>query len=293
MTRLIGTTPRGFAAVPTELVTLTAADGASSSARFHRATGVRAAALVLPAMGVNARSYDAFAEALAGLGVSVLVAEHRGGESSSVRPARGVDYGYAELLGELPLLLAALRARAPGLPVDVVGHSMGGQLGVAGVSRWHTPGARLVLLASGTVHHRAWSALPGLGVWVGTTLAEGVARGLGFFPGHRLGFGGRQGRTLIIDWARASRSGTFSSGGVSVEHALDTPLSVLTVSITGDTYAPPNTTRQLVRKLTHATVTHASVQPPAEPRRLNPHFRWLRTPLSAAQTVASFLLDGR
>jgi predicted alpha/beta hydrolase len=279
--------------VPPELVSIVAADGASSTAQFHGATQPRAAALVLPAMGVNARSYGPFAEALAVLGVSVLVAEHRGGETSSVRPARGVDYGYAELLGELPLLLGALRARAPGLPIDLVGHSMGGQLAVAGLSRWHAPSARLVLLASGTVHHRAWAGLPRLGVWVGTTLAEGVARGLGYFPGHRLGFGGRQGRELIIDWARASRTGMFTSGGVSVEHALDTPLAVLAISVSGDTYAPPNATRQLVAKLSRAEVSHAAVLPPSEPRRLNPHFRWLRAPGSAAQVVATFLGERR
>jgi predicted alpha/beta hydrolase len=206
-----------------------------------------------------------------------------------VRARRGSDYGYAEVLSELPLLVAAASARVPGLPVDLLGHSMGGQLGVAALSRWHRPGARLVLVASGTVHHQAWSGVSRLGILLGTTIAEGVARGLGFFPGHRLGFGGLQGRSLIVDWARASRTGTFASHGASFEHGLDVPLEVLTVSVLGDTYAPPAATRHLVAKLSNATVKTLSVAAPAEPRRLNAHFRWLREPQVIAAPVAAFL----
>jgi predicted alpha/beta hydrolase len=278
--------------VPTELVDLIAPDGARSQARFTAAATPHAVTLLLPAMGVNARSYDGFARVLAERGVSALVAEHRGGDSSSVRARRGTDYGYAEVLSELPLLVEAARARAPGLPVDLLGHSMGGQLGVAALSRWHRPGARLMLVASGTVHHRAWTGVSSLGVLLGTTVAEGVARTLGFFPGHRLGFGGRQGRSLIVDWARASRTGTFASGGASFEQGLDVPLEVLTVSVLGDTYAPPAATRHLVAKLSRATVKTISVPPPPSPEKLNPHFRWLREPEVIAAPVAEFLTRG-
>ncbi len=275
--------------MPTELVDLVAPDGVRSQARFTAATSPRAVTVLLPAMGVNARSYDGLARALSHHGVSTLVAEHRGGDSSSVRARRGTDYGYAEVLSELPLLVEAASARVPGLPVDLLGHSMGGQLGVAALSRWHRAGARLVLVASGTVHHRAWTGVSSLGILLGTTVAEGVARTLGFFPGHRLGFGGLQGRSLIVDWARASRTGIFASGGASFEQGLDVPLEVLTVSVLGDTYAPPAATRHLVAKLSHATVKTLSVAPPAEPRRLNPHFRWLREPDAVAAPVAEFL----
>jgi predicted alpha/beta hydrolase len=276
-----------------QLVPLTAPDGATSSARYFDASGKAVAAVVvLPAMGVNARSYDAFAAALAERGVAVLVAEHRAGETSSVRPRRGVDFGYAELLSEWPALFAALRERTPHVPISLLGHSMGGQLAVAALNRWHTPGARLVLVASGTVHHRAWKGVEAFAVLSGTWLAARLATTLGYFPGHRLGFGGKQGRGLITDWARASRTGVFRATDGSLEVGLEhAQPRVLAVHVTGDTYAPREATTHLLAKLPGARVHWTELPPPPTPHRLNPHFRWLRAPMPFAERVAQFLAE--
>jgi predicted alpha/beta hydrolase len=149
-----------------ELIPIHAYDGTTSQARLIRGPS-SVGLLILPAMGVNARAYDRFAQSLADAGFTVLVAEHRGGENSSVRPGRGVDFGYAELLADVEVLVGQLRAITSG-PVHLLGHSLGGHLAVLGLSRWFEPGSRLVLVASGTVHHRAWPPLQGLGVLVGS-----------------------------------------------------------------------------------------------------------------------------
>jgi predicted alpha/beta hydrolase len=127
--------------------------------------------------------------------------------------------------------LAKLSAR----PVSVLGHSLGGQLATMGLAAWHRPGAKVVVIASGTVHSTAWKGLAAFGVYAGTQLAGAVARGLGYFPGHRLGFGGLQGRTLIVDWARAAKTGHF--GEIERELERFTP-EVLAIHVEGDTMAP-------------------------------------------------------
>src|SRR5690606_24654541 len=52
----------------------------------------------LPALGIAAKHYIPFAEALAARGVAVFLHEWRGGGSSALRPSRDHDWGYRELL---------------------------------------------------------------------------------------------------------------------------------------------------------------------------------------------------
>lgn len=274
-----------------ELIPIRTSDGVSAQARLFAARGGAAPRLlVVPAMGVNARSYDRFGEALAAEGVTALVMELRGGETSSVRPRPGVDFGYADLLGDFAPHLALLRARSSA-PVHVLGHSLGGQLGTVGLARWYVPGAKLVVIASGTVHHRAWTGLPRYGVLLGTQLAGLIARGLGYYPGHRLGFGGRQATSLIVDWSNAARTGAYVSHREGpLEQQLDELApEVLAVHVQGDTMAPRASTEALLRKVRHAQVSWADLTPPHEPRKLNAHFRWMKEPAEAAKLVAAFL----
>lgn len=274
-----------------KLVRLTLADGSTSAARLFAAAEGAPGLLVLPAMGVDAQKYDRFAEQLALEGVTTLIAEHRGGDSSSVRPRRGVDFGYAELLDDAELHVRELEKHAAG-PVSLLGHSLGGQLATVGVARWHRPGGKLIVIAGGTVHYAAYrERLASLGVLAGTQLAHAVAKTLGYFPGHRLGFGGLQSKTLIVDWAHAARTGEFKS---STRGALEVGLErhepeVLAIHVKGDTMAPRSTTEGLIAKLPRARTQWLELDPPAQPRRLNPHFRWLKEPQPVARHVARFL----
>lgn len=268
-------------------VKMTLHDGATAEARLFRAGDDAPALLVLPAMGVNARAYDRLGEELAAQGVTAMVLEHRGGGSSSVRPKRGVDYGYAQLLEDAVVHLDELTKHSA-RPVSVLGHSLGGQLATAGLARWHRPGAKVVVIASGTVHYTAWRGLESLGVFAGTQLAGAVARGLGYFPGHRLGFGGLQGRTLILDWARAAKTGHFGE----IERALETfSPEVLAIHVEGDTMAPRAATEGLLAKVPGAKTKWVSITPPAQPKKMNAHFRWLKDPSVVAREVAAFLFS--
>lgn len=279
---------------PVQLVPLRSADGAASRARLFLPSGPARAALAwMPAMGVSAKAYDTFGSLLAERGVAAVVGELRGGESSDVVPRRGVDFGLGELVDDHARAMALLAERAPGVPLHVGGHSLGGQLTVVHFAARAAPGTKLVLVASGTVHYRAWGFPQNVGVLLGTQVAAGVARALDWFPGHRLGFGGRQPRRLIEDWAHAGRTGHYRTRTHALETGLDAVTAqVLAVHVEGDTMAPAEATRRLLAKLPQARVSHVTAPAPAEPRRLNPHFRWTKGPVPVADAVARFLVDG-
>lgn len=272
-------------------VRIALADGVTADARLFVAPSSGPGLLILPAMGVNAQKYDRFAEQLANEGVTTLVAEHRGGDTSSIRPKRGVDFGYAELIDDAVLHVRELEKHSKG-PVSILGHSLGGQLATVAVSRWHQPGGKLIVIAGGTVHYTAYrSKLSSLGVLAGTQLAGTVARTLGYFPGHRLGFGGLQSKALIVDWAHAARTGEFKSstrGPLELELDRHDP-EVLAIHVKGDTLAPRSTTEGLINKLPRARTQWLELDPPAQPRKMNPHFRWLKEPEPVARHVARFV----
>ena len=274
-----------------ELLRVASRDGHSAEARLFLPPRPRAAILWLPAMGVPARTYDRFASFLAGEGVAVLVGELRGGGTSSVRPRRGVDFGYSELLADADPLLELLATRT-GLTVHFGGHSLGGQLSLLQLPRRGTPSTRLIIVAGGTTFFPSWAFPRNLGVLVGSQLAGLVATALGYFPGHRLGFGGLQPRTLIQEWARVGWEGRYRAlGSVDLEAGLAALApEVLAVHIEGDLLAPPAAMKGLLAKLPRARIAHVEAPAPVDPVRVSPHFRWMREPEPAAAHVARFLL---
>jgi predicted alpha/beta hydrolase len=274
-----------------ELLPLSACDGSTLEARWFAPAQPQAGLLWIPAMGVAARSYDRFAEQVAARGVAMLVAENRGGESSSLRARRGVDFGYSEMLEDFARLEDTLRSRLNGQPVHLGGHSLGGQLSLLLMGRLQPSARKLVLVASGTVHFSCYGFPHNLRVLFGTQLAAAIASTLGYFPGHRLGFGGLQPKSVISDWARVARSGKYlASNGTDLEAGLaQLGSEVLAVHLADDTFSPRAATDALLAKLPCARVTHAEVSAPSGAGKLDSHFRWMRGPEPVVDAVARFI----
>src|SRR5690606_15020503 len=86
----------------------------------------RRSLLWLPALGVAAKHYVPFADALAARGVAVFLHEWRGNGSSALRPSRDNDWGYRELLlQDIPCSERLVERHAPGVPRVIGGHSLG------------------------------------------------------------------------------------------------------------------------------------------------------------------------
>jgi alpha-beta hydrolase superfamily lysophospholipase len=107
--------------------TFLSADGAQITAyRWDTPGEPRAAVQLTHGMGEHARRYEHVARALAGGGYVVYGQDHRGhGASVISEPGQLGDGGWPGLVTDIGLLSARIKAEHPGLPLILLGHSMG------------------------------------------------------------------------------------------------------------------------------------------------------------------------
>ena len=272
-------------------IEVSAADGHRFAVRWHPACAGNAALLFLPALGVRADYYDRFAQALNTQGVSVAVPDWRGLASSSLRAARGVDWGYRELL-EFDLAAArdALDRHAPGQHWAIGGHSIGGQIAALAAAMDPDEYGALVLIATGVPDARLFPPRDRLGVRLFARAIPLVTRLFGHFPGKRLRWAGREASTLMRQWAGTVLSGNYDQVGIDRAEqklrALDVP--VLAMRYTGDWLAGEASLRGLVDKLGAGPRTYEAIDGARLGDRPD-HFRWLKAPAVPAAIVAGWL----
>ncbi|MFC5945166.1 alpha/beta fold hydrolase [Micromonospora harpali] len=269
-------------------------DGARLGIQVHpEPDGAPGAPVVViwPAMGVRARYYRPFAAHLRAAGLAVVVADLRGTGESTPAPSRACRYGYAELASDVGAVLAALKPRLDGRPTILLGHSLGGQAALLHLAL-HGTGAvdGLALVAVGVPYWRNYPGPRRFGVLPYTQGIAATARLLGVWPGW--GFGGRQARGVIRDWAHTARAGRFPAlDGVDVEAALRTlDVPVLAVSVDDDQYTPHGTVDHLCGKLAAATVVRERLTAARAGAPLD-HFTWVRASGPVAARVAAWAAD--
>jgi predicted alpha/beta hydrolase len=245
----------------------------------------RAVIVLLPALGVPADRYRAFGDALAADGIAALMAELPGTGASRPRPSRIADYGYRDLAARyLPALVGLARKLVPAVPVIVAGHSIGGQIAVLAARHGYLQVDGLLTLAAGHIHFRRWSGGAALKVYGAAIAATTLSKLLGHLPGQHVGFGGPQARTLMCEWSRVIRSGSFPDVGGQPPAIPAAP--ALSIAYEGDSLAPLRSVTGL------AELAGGDVLMLPAPGGRHPHSGWLREP---AETVAAIgdWLDGR
>ncbi|MDM0030266.1 alpha/beta hydrolase [Variovorax saccharolyticus] len=117
------------------MTTLRTADGETVALRdWPLASGApRAVVLVVHGLGEHAGRYDRVAAELNGWGFAVRAADHHGHGASS--GARGGLPSTGRLLDDLALVIDDTRRAFPGLPLVLLGHSLGGLVAASAVAR--------------------------------------------------------------------------------------------------------------------------------------------------------------
>jgi predicted alpha/beta hydrolase len=234
----------------------------------------------LPALGASVEFYRPMAEAWAGLGYCVATVELRGGKQSSIRDVRAHNFGYNEVLNvDLASIVPRLRAEAVGRPFLLAGHSLGGQFALLYASGHPSQIDGVVLLAGGSNYYGAMPRGHRLTRYLGLRSVRTIDQVLGFFPGDRLGFGGRQPYTMMLDWTHEALTGKYLVRGDAADYDRDLEqleMPVLMVSLRGDALVPRPSADFLARKLTRAHVTQVELRP--EAGGTYHHFRWVKQP---------------
>ncbi len=252
----------------------------------------RAQLLFLPALGVQAKLYRKLAETLAAQGISTVIMEQRGHGRSALRPSRRVDFGFREwLLEDIPAALAWMRGKHPTVPIYLGGHSLGGHLSLMASALGPDEVAGIVLLATATPWYRCYSGSRAWQIRFLIAAVTGSTRLLGYYPGDKVGFGGREACTLMRDWLVMAKHNRYSAAGIDqdLEALVQADARpVLSIYCEHDDFGPRTaiegvTSRLTRRELRLWQLTSAELGVRAD------HVSWAKHPAPAAAAIVDWL----
>lgn len=256
-----------------------------------------AGVLFVCALGVEASYYTPFAKALSREGVLVAMCDLRGNGTSSVRPRRGVDFGYREIVElDIPAAVRVVREKTPVIPLYLGGHSLGGQLAMLHVAAARPSVRGMVLVACAIPYYRNWSGTSRAYIQVLSRLFPVLGAVLGYVPGHRFGFGGVEARTLMRDWSLNARTARYEPIGSTIDYEAAlaaVEVDLVTVNVDGDAMAPPDAVDFMFDKVPRANGARIEAklsEPVSGPAA---HMRWARDSDDVVRVVSGWLAARR
>ncbi|WP_417461018.1 alpha/beta fold hydrolase [Kordiimonas sp.] len=251
----------------------------------------QATLLMLPALGIAARFYRRLAAGLAAQGIQTIVFEQRGHGESPYRAKRGAKFGFDAFLEEdIPAALAFAKQLAENTPLYLGGHSLGGHFSSIIAGR-HPDGIEgVVQIACGFPYHGLYAGPPAKKIRTLCRLLPPVCFLLGYFPGQKIGFGGREYRQLMLDWRDWALGGRYDYGkhtNIEGEIALFGG-RVLSISFEKDFFASDEATEYSRTRLKGADQTALKLGRLEQGEHLG-HFDWARKPDGVVETVSEWL----
>jgi predicted alpha/beta hydrolase len=240
--------------------------------------------LWLPALGTPAKFYRPLAILLQTHGVAISVLEWRGEGESPLIPSRECDFGIDDILSDACKSYRALVAMHPDREVLVCGHSLGGHIAILLAASIGLP-ARLLLVAQGMPFWRFYQGVLRYKILLLAAIIKLITPVIGYFPGHRVGFAGREARQLMNDWCRWALRGRY-------ETKYSVPLAsydghILAIDIEGDQITPANVAIRTQEYLPRAKHTREVLRFPY--LQHNHHHAWAKA--GQVETVVNTLVN--
>lgn len=255
---------------------------------WYAAESASGSVILMAALGMGARFYQPLAQALQAAGLNVALLEQRGHGDSPWRPSHRCDWGFREpLVNEIPVALDWVKSRSLDLPVYLMGHSLGGHYAAMAAGVYGEQIDGIILAACGS---------PWLGGFTSATrrklkflcaMIPPASALLGYYPGDKLGFGGREARTLMQDWLALAKTNRYQANGFSDD--LDCGIAqysgpVLSLRMADDAFAPPASVEAVNEKFIAATVSNVLLDEQMLGDRAD-HFRWARSPAATVKAI--------
>jgi len=248
--------------------------------------------LILPAMGVKASYYAPLAKNLVSKGITAMSVDLRGLGTYSIRPSSKVDFGYLEMIEDLKTVVHFIKKNYPKHKIYGLGHSLGGQIAALAQAKYRDLLSGLILTAANSVYYKTWSGKQRYFNRIGYSIFPLLSRLLGYFPGHKVGFGGKAAKTQLLDWAHVGRTGKYKIIGdnLDYEKALkQVNIPVLAIYIEGDWMSPKAAIAHLYGKFSAASpITNYTLTKAETGVKLN-HFNWVKNADSIIQEVNKFI----
>jgi predicted alpha/beta hydrolase len=255
---------------------------------FREAERAEATIVLMAALGVAAKYYERLAEALTLAGFNVLLLEQRGHGASPVRPSRRVTWGLREpLLGEVRAAIEWAREHDGALPVYLMGHSLGGHYASMSVGLDPDAVDGVILVGCSSPWIGGFDGNVRARIKLLHLLIPATTCVLGYYPGDRVGFGGREARGLMCDWLAFSKTNIYRAEGLprDIEAGIAAYRgSVLSVRMSGDDFAPERGVDAVVRKYASARVS-SRVLGEKDLGVAPDHFRWAKAPSGVVRVI--------
>lgn len=234
--------------------TITADDGARLAARQFLPEGKPlGAVLMVPAMATPARFYGPLAAWLAEQGYAVTTFDYRGYGDSLRGSMRDVDADVVAWAGDAAAALDDTLDAAAGLPVTLIGHSLGGQF-----LPWldHSRLTQVVNVAAGVGSFAHAEKTLANRVLSRTLMPASIALA-GYFPGRRLGVFDDLPAGVMKQWVQWCRHPKYAAGVVPglAERYAEVTTPIAAVEFTDDELITERAQAVLLRQHSSAPIT--------------------------------------
>jgi len=193
---------------------------------------------------------------------------------------------------DLASLIQTIQQRFPQSPIWLGGHSLGGQMALLRAGAHPEGIAGVILIASGSVHLPCYSWKLRMGVRALVYLSSAARPLLGYFPGARVGFGGREASGLMRDWSHVAMTGKYRLRGSDTDyeqlmHSLKIP--VLAISFAADAWSPYRAAKALLDKVPGKSSVHWHWNASDTAGVAVDHYSWIKQPALVAPSVAKYI----